>query len=151
MILMNRIAVPDVPLVVSFLDFHIVLQVQSFERVKLLLMHLLQLKLSGRPGTFLLPGADYSAGIRFKTTAAILAVVQRLLSYNTCWGFQLLPSDSFWLLHLPGNIELAGRKSRRRILLTRATPFRRCYKPNLTFDTCRGIFESFTASDRGFQ
>ena len=41
MILMNRIAVPDVPLVVSFLDFHIVLQVQSFERVKLLLMHLL--------------------------------------------------------------------------------------------------------------
>ena len=43
MILMNRIVVPDVPLdVYLFLNFHfhIVFQVQSFERVKLILMHL---------------------------------------------------------------------------------------------------------------
>ena len=25
-----------------------------------------------------------------------------------------------------------------------------CYQPNHTFDTCRGIFDSFTANDRGF-
>ena len=40
---MNRIGVPDVPLeVYSFLNFcfHIVILVQSFERVKLLLKHL---------------------------------------------------------------------------------------------------------------
>ena len=39
--------------------------------------------LSNTAVTFLLPGADYSPGIRFKATAAILAVGQRLLSYNT--------------------------------------------------------------------
>ena len=43
MILMDRIDVPDVPLeVFLFLNFrlHIFIYVQSFERVKLLLMHL---------------------------------------------------------------------------------------------------------------
>ena len=43
MILMDRIGVPDVPLkVYSFLNFRfqIVIKVQSFERVKLLLMQL---------------------------------------------------------------------------------------------------------------
>ena len=43
MILMNRSGVPDVPLeVYSFLNlhFHIVIQIQSFEQFKLLLMHL---------------------------------------------------------------------------------------------------------------
>ena len=43
MILMNRLCVPDVPLeVYSFLNFrfHIDIKVQSFERVKLLLIHL---------------------------------------------------------------------------------------------------------------
>ena len=94
-----------------------------------------------RPGTFLLHGADYSLGIRFKMTAAILAVVQHLLSYNTCRRFLLLRSDSFsWLLHLPGNIVLAGSKSRGIVLLTRETHFCRCYQPNPTFDTCQGIF-----------
>ena len=57
-----------------------------------------------------------SPGIRFKTIVAILAVVQCLPSR----GFQLLRSDSFsWLLHLPGNIELAGIESRGMILLAR--------------------------------
>ena len=63
------------------------------------------------------PGLTAHRGIKFKTTAAILAVVlysvQCLLSYNTCQGIQLLQSDRFsWLLHLPGTIELAGSKSR---------------------------------------
>ena len=43
MILMDRIGVPDVPLEGNFFfhfSFHIVFKVQSFERVKLLLMHL---------------------------------------------------------------------------------------------------------------
>ena len=71
------------------------------------------------PGTFLLPGDDYSPPTRFKTTAAILAVVQRLLSCNTCRRYLILLSDSFFLLlHLPGNIELAGSKSRGMLLLT---------------------------------
>ena len=42
MIMMGRIGVNDVPLkVYSFLNFcfHLVIEVQSFERVKLLLMH----------------------------------------------------------------------------------------------------------------
>ena len=52
---------------------------------------------------------------------------------------------------MPETIELAGSKSRGMLLLTRETHFRRCYKPNLTFDTCRGTLESFTAIDRGFQ
>ena len=83
--------------------------------------------LSGRPGTFLLPGVYYSPGKRFKTTAAILAVVLRLLSYNTCRGNQLLRTNNCsWLLHLPGTIVLAGSKSRRRILLTGEAPFCRC-------------------------
>ena len=59
--------------------------------------------LSVRPGTVLFPGVYYSPGIRFKTTAVILAVVLRLLSYNTCRGKQLLrPNSCSWLLHLPG-------------------------------------------------
>ena len=74
-------------------------------------------------------------------------MVQLLLSYNTCRGIQLLrPNNCSWLLHLPGTIALAGSKSRGRILLTGETLFRRCYKPNHTFDTCWGIFESFTAT-----
>ena len=41
MILMDRIGVPDVPLeVYSFLNFRLHIVIQSFERVKLLLMHL---------------------------------------------------------------------------------------------------------------
>ena len=121
---------------------------------------------------FLLPRAYYSPGIRFKTTLAILAVVQCLLSYNTCRGFLLLRSDIFsWLLHLPGNIELAGSKSQGMPVLTGEAHFRHCYsinrillftlarefyfrwcfKPNLTRYTCRGVFLSFTCTDQGFQ
>ena len=74
----------------------------------------------GSLGTFLLPRADYSLWIRFKITAAILASL-------TCQRFLILRSDSFyWLLHLPGNIELAGSKSRGKLLLTGETPFRWC-------------------------
>ena len=118
MILMDRIGMPDVPLdVYLFLNFRllcIVFFISKFWAGKAFIS-----ALSGRPGTFLLPGADYSPGIRFKTTAAILAVVQRLLSYNTCRGFQLLRSDNFsWLLHLPGNIELVDSKSRGMLLMT---------------------------------
>ena len=84
-------------------------------QVKLLLMQ----KLSGWPGTFLLPGADYSPGSDLNSTAAIMAVVQHLLSYNTCRRFQLLRSkNSFWLLHLSGIFALAGSKSRGMLLLT---------------------------------
>ena len=36
---------------------------------------------------------------------------------------------------------------RGRLLLTGEGHFRRCYKPNLTFDTCRGLFESFCATE----
>ena len=44
-----------------------------------------------------------SLRIRFKTTAAILAVGHPYCSYNTCRGIQLLRSGNFfWLLHLPG-------------------------------------------------
>ena len=44
--------------------------------------------------------------------------MQRLLSYNTCYGFQILRSDNFsWLLHLSGTIELEGSKSRGIVLL----------------------------------
>ena len=72
-------------------------------------------------------------------------------NYNTCRGFQLLRSDIFsWLLHLPGNSELACIKSRELLLLTREAHFRQCYQPNLTFDTYWRIFESFTATDRSF-
>ena len=122
---MEHACVPDFSLgVYLILNF----RSQSFELVKLLLMHLAKGDVSPPPG------ADYSLRIRFKTTVAILAVVQRLLSYNTCCGFQLLRSDSFsWLLHLPGNIEFAGSKSRGRILQTGETHFRRCFKPNLYF------------------
>ena len=92
-------------------------------------------------------GRFSSPGIKFKTAAVILAVVHRLLSYNTSRGFQLLWSDIFsWLLHLPVTIELDSSKSRRMLLLTGEAHFRRCYKPNLTFDTCWGIFKSVTAT-----
>ena len=75
-------------------------------------------KLSGRPGIILLPGADYAPQIIFKTAAAIQAVVQHLLCYNTCRRFLILRSDSFsWLLHLPWPIILAGSKSRGMLLL----------------------------------
>ena len=50
--------------------------------------------LSVRPGTFLLPGPDYTPHIKFKTAAAILAVGQRLLCYNTCRIFLILRSDN---------------------------------------------------------
>ena len=98
----------------------------------------------------LFPEADFSLGIRFKTPAVILAVVQCLLSYNTCQGIQLLRSRNSWLLHLPGKIELAGSNSRGHFLLIGEAHFFLCYKPNHTFETCQGIFESFTATERGF-
>ena len=80
-------------------------------------------KFSVRPGTVLFPGAYYSPGIRFKTTAAILAVGQRLLSFNTYCGNQLLWSGNFpWLLHLPGTAPTDWGSS---VSL--------CYKQNLTF------------------
>ena len=75
-----------------------------------------------------------------------MAVRQRFLSNNTCRGFLILRTESCsWLLHLPGNIELAGSKSR----LAGEYHFRRCNKLNLTFAICRRIFESFTGTDRG--
>ena len=115
MILMDRICFPDVPLKVVFLRFHIEFSVQSFQRVKLLLLHNAHSKrllLGQEP--FSSPGADYPPQIIFKTAAPILAVGQRLLSYNTCRRFLILRSDNFsWLLHLPGLIVLAGSKNRR--------------------------------------
>ena len=76
----------------------------SLQRVKLLLLQ----KLSVRPGTIRFPGAYYWPGIRFKTTAAILAAGQCLLSCNTCRGIQLLRwgngDGSYW----PGKLILAG-------------------------------------------
>ena len=85
------------------------------------------------------------------TTVAILAVGQRILSYNNCRGIQLLQSGNFsWLLHLPRKIELAGSSSPGHFLLTGEAQFRRCYKLNHTFDTCWGIFDPFTATERGF-
>ena len=51
--------------------------------------------------------------IIFKTAAVILAVQQRLLSYNTCWWFLILGSENFSSpLHLPAPIVLVGSKSR---------------------------------------
>ena len=95
----------------------------------------------GRFSSPVLNSAKYSPGNRLKTTAAILTGVQLLLSYNTCRGIQLLQWCNFsWLLHLRGNIELAGSKSRGRIIMTGEAPFHRCYKLNLTFYTCRGFF-----------
>ena len=80
-----------------------------------------------------------------------MAVVQLLLSYNTCRGFQLLqPNNCSWLLHLLETIELAGSKSLGEGSYWEA-PFRWCYKPNLTLNTCWGIFESFTVTDRGLK
>ena len=109
--------------------------------------HLAKAYSSVRPGTIRFPGVYFWPGIRFKTTAVILAVVQLLLSCNTCRGILLLrPNNCSWPLHLPGKFALAGSKSQGRILLTGETLFRRCYKPNHTFDTCWGIFESFTAT-----
>ena len=52
---------------------------------------------------------------------------------------------------LAGDHCVAGSKSRGKIILTGEAPFRRCSKLNLAFDTCRGIFESFTATDRGYK
>ena len=53
----------------------------------------------------------YSLQIRFKNTAAILAVVQRLLSNISCRRLLILHSDnSSWLLHLPGHLVLAARE-----------------------------------------
>ena len=52
MILMDRIVGPDVPLEVFFsffFRFHIVSEVQSFERVKLLLIHLAKASLEVFP------------------------------------------------------------------------------------------------------
>ena len=78
----------------------VLLTVLSFERVNLYCCT--QQQLSVRPGTFLLPGAEYAPQIIFKTAAANLAVEQRLLGYNTYRRFLILLSDNFyWLLHLP--------------------------------------------------
>ena len=83
---------------------------EGFERIKLLLLHLARLIVT--PGIFLLPGADYSPQIRFKTSAAILAVGQCLHSYNTCRGFLILGSDNCSsLLYLPGLIGLVEAKA----------------------------------------
>ena len=74
--------------------------------------------LSVRPGLFLLPGAEFTPQIIYKNSAAILAVVIRLLRYNTCRRFLILRSNNFSLLmQMPGPIELAGSKSRGRFLL----------------------------------
>ena len=72
-----------------------------------------------RLGNFLLPRADYySPQIIFNTVAAILAVGQPFLSYNTSHGFPILRSDnSSRLLHFPGLIVLAGSKSREMLVL----------------------------------
>ena len=92
--------------------------------------------LSVRPGTFLLPGPDYTPHIKFKTAAAILAVGQRLLCYNTCRIFLILRSDNCSrLLHLPSPIVLAASKSRGMLLYTG----RRLYsmKELNDYSTCR--------------
>ena len=75
-------------------------------------------KLSVLPRNLLILGAEYAPQIIFKTAAAILVVVQRLLSYKTCRGFLILWLDnSSRLLHLPGLIVLAGSKSRGMLVL----------------------------------
>ena len=62
------------------------------------------------------------------------------------WAANDFNEEIMCLLHLPGKIVLAGSKSRGRLLLTGEAHFHRCSKLNLAFDTCWGIFESFTAS-----
>ena len=111
MILMDRICFPDVPLEVVFLRFHIEFWVQSFQRVKLLLLHNAHSKrllLGQEP--FSSPGADYPPQIIFKTAAPILAVGQRLLSYNTCRRFLILRSDNFSIGYCTCRHPLSWRK-----------------------------------------
>ena len=121
--------------------------------------------MAGR-GSFPSPGLTTHWGVVIKLYCSN---PQRLLSNNTCHGFQLLRSDSCsWLLHLLGNVELAGSKSQGSLLLAGKSHFSLCYKlhltlytcwgisfspykPNLTLYNCRGIFESFTGTDCGFQ
>ena len=89
----------------TFSQFYLFL---SFERVKLLLVHLA--KLSVRPGIFLPPEADRRSYLKL-LRQSWLYIEQRLLSYNTCRGFLILRLDnSSRLLHLPGLIVLAGSK-----------------------------------------
>ena len=65
------------------------------------------------PDICLLSWANFAPQIRFKTTVAILAVEQRLLSYNTCRRFSILRSEiASWLLNLPAPSELVGRIAR---------------------------------------
>ena len=102
--------------------------------------------------TILFPGAEYSPGIRFKTTvqrwswrydnASLAITLARELSYCgqatspggcTCWG-----KLSWWAV-------TAGDVSS-----DQGSSFYCFYKPNHTFDTFRGIFEFFTATERAF-
>ena len=58
------------------------------------------------------PGLALLTADQFKTGAAILAVEQRLLSYNTCCRFWILRSENFsWLLRLPAPIELTSSRA----------------------------------------
>ena len=68
-------------------------------------------------GLFLLPGADYTPQIIFKTAAVILAVVQRLLCCNTCRRF-LGSSKPRGLLLLAGVVLSIKRAGRVMILAT---------------------------------
>ena len=84
-ILMDRIRVPDVLLdVYLFLNisFHIVFYVQSFERVKLLLLHLA--KAYWHAGDVSPPWGWLLTGIRFKTTAAINASLAITADFSSC-------------------------------------------------------------------
>ena len=97
----------------------------SFERVKLLLMHLA--KALCQAGDFSLPRGSLLTAIKFKTAAGILAVGQRLLRYNTwaadlwscgrttspgyrtcrgtlCWRTVKAGEGSYW----PGKLVFAG-------------------------------------------
>ena len=77
------------------------------------------IRISILPGTFLLPGADCVPQIRFKTAAAILAVVKRLVIYNLPQIPDLAVRELLLavLLHLPALIVLAGSKCRGMLLL----------------------------------
>ena len=117
MILKESLWVPGVPLDVFF-SCHHTYSILSFEGAKLLLMHLA--KAYSPTWEFTPPrGWICTKDHILNYTAAILAVKQRLLNYNTCRRFLILRSvNSSRLLHLPELIVLADSKSRGMLVLT---------------------------------
>ena len=100
-----------------FFSCHHTYSILSFEGAKLLLMHLA--KAYSPTGEFTPPrGWICTKDHILNYTAAILAMKQCLLNYNTCRRFLILRSvNSSRLLHLPELIVLADSKSRGMLVL----------------------------------